>query len=81
MVLGPRARFAEPALVNGTVGAVVAPHGRLRLVLAVTVRDGLIAGYDVIADPARLNQLDLGQDTCPPARTRGSSRARPRPFA
>ena len=66
MVLGPRARFAEPALVNGTVGVVVAPHGRLRLVLAVTVRDGLIAGYDVIADPARLGQLDLavlGWDT------------------
>jgi hypothetical protein len=65
MVLGPRARFAEPALVNGAAGAVVAPHGRLRLVLAVTVRDGLIAGYDIIADPARLNQLDLavlGQD-------------------
>ena len=59
MVPGPRARFAEPALVNGAVGAVVAPHGWLRLVLAVTVRDGLTAGYDVIADRARLNQLDL----------------------
>ena len=66
MVLGPRARFAAPALVNGTVGVVVAPHGRLRLVLALTVRDGLIAGYDVIADPVRLGQLDLavlGRDT------------------
>lgn len=52
--------------MNGTVGAVVAPHGWLRLVLAVTVRDGLITGYDVIADPARLDQLDLAvldQDT------------------
>ena len=45
--------------MNGAVGAVVAPHGWLRLVLAVTVGDGLIAGYDVIADRARLNQLDL----------------------
>jgi hypothetical protein len=60
LVLGPRARFAEPALVNGAVGVVVAPQGRLLLVLTVMVRDGRIAGYDVIADPARLRGLDLG---------------------
>jgi RNA polymerase sigma factor (sigma-70 family) len=59
LVLGQRARFAEPALVNGTVGAVVAPHGRLLLVLAVTVAGGRVAGYDVIADPARLARLEL----------------------
>jgi RNA polymerase sigma factor (sigma-70 family) len=59
LVLGPRARFAEPALVDGTVGVVVAPHGRLVLVLTFTVRDGRISGYDVIADPGRLRQLDL----------------------
>jgi RNA polymerase sigma-70 factor (ECF subfamily) len=45
--------------VNGTVGAVIAPHGRLQLVLAVTVAGGRVAGYDVIADPARLAQLEL----------------------
>jgi RNA polymerase sigma-70 factor (ECF subfamily) len=54
-----RARFAEPALVNGSVGVVVAPQGRLLLALTVTVRDGRIAGYDVIADPVRLRDLDL----------------------
>ena len=59
LVLGPRARFAEPALVDGTVGVVVAPHGQLVLVLTFTVRDGRISGYDVIADPGRLRQLDL----------------------
>ena len=59
LVLGPRARFAEPALVNGMVGAVIAPHGRLQLVLAVTVTGGRVAGYDVIADPARLARLEL----------------------
>ena len=59
LVLGPRARFAEPALVDGTVGVVVAPHGRLVLALTFTVRDGRITGYDVIADPGRLRQLDL----------------------
>jgi RNA polymerase sigma factor (sigma-70 family) len=59
LVLGQRARFAEPALVNGAVGAIVAPQGRLLLVLAITVRDDRVAGYDVIADPVRLRQLDL----------------------
>ena len=59
LVLGQRARFAEPALVNGTVGAVVAPHGRLLLVLAFSVTGSRVAGYDVIADPARLAQLEL----------------------
>jgi RNA polymerase sigma factor (sigma-70 family) len=59
LVLGPRAAFAAPALVNGAVGAVVAPHGRLLIALAVTVRGGRVAGYDVIADPARLRRLDL----------------------
>jgi RNA polymerase sigma-70 factor, ECF subfamily len=59
MVLGPRARFAEPALVNGAVGAVVAPRGRLLLALAITVRDDQVAAYDVIADPERLRQVDL----------------------
>jgi RNA polymerase sigma-70 factor (ECF subfamily) len=59
LVLGPRARFAEPALVNGVVGVVVAPQGRLLLAPTFTVRDGRIAGYDVIADAGRLDQLDL----------------------
>jgi RNA polymerase sigma-70 factor (ECF subfamily) len=59
LVLGPRARFAGPALVNGAVGVVVAPAGRLLLALTVTMRDGRITGYDVIADPARLRDLDL----------------------
>jgi RNA polymerase sigma factor (sigma-70 family) len=59
LVLGQRARFAELALVNGAVGAVIAPHGRLQLVLAVTVAGDRVAAYDVIADPARLAQLEL----------------------
>lgn len=59
LVLGQRAQFAEPALVNGAVGAVVAPHGRLMLAVAFTVDGGRVASYDVIADPERLRQLDL----------------------
>ncbi len=59
MVLGRRARWAEPALVNGAVGILVAPQGRLLLVLTVEVRGDQVAGYEVIADPARLPLLDL----------------------
>jgi RNA polymerase sigma factor (sigma-70 family) len=53
------ARFARPALVNGTVGIVVVPRGRLRLVLSLTIKDDKIAEIDVIADPPRLHQVDL----------------------
>ena len=54
-----RARAARPALVNGAVGVVVAPRGRLPMVLGFTIRGGRIVEIEVIADPARLRQLDL----------------------
>jgi RNA polymerase sigma factor (sigma-70 family) len=59
LVFGGRARFGEPALVNGAVGAVIAPGGRLRLALAITVKDDRVASYEIIADPSRLRGLDL----------------------
>ena len=52
-------RFAQPALVNGSVGLVFAPHGRLLRALSFTIVSGKIAQIDVIADPARLSELDL----------------------
>jgi RNA polymerase sigma factor (sigma-70 family) len=54
-----RAQFAQPALVNGAVGVVVAPLGRLLLVVAFKVRGEKILEIEVIADPERLRQLDL----------------------
>jgi hypothetical protein len=54
-----RARFTQPALVNGAVGLVMAPRGQLFLVLGFTITDGKITEIDVVADPARLRQLDL----------------------
>jgi RNA polymerase sigma factor (sigma-70 family) len=54
------AHVARPALVNGSVGVVVAPGGRLRIAISCTVKRGRIAEMDVIADPARLRRLDLG---------------------
>jgi RNA polymerase sigma-70 factor (ECF subfamily) len=59
VVLARRSQLAELALVNGTVGVVMAPHGRLLLALTFTIEEDKIAEYDVIADPARLQQLDL----------------------
>jgi RNA polymerase sigma factor (sigma-70 family) len=54
-----RARAARPALVNGSVGVVVAPRGRLLMVLGFEIKGGKIAEIDAIADPERLGKLDL----------------------
>jgi RNA polymerase sigma factor (sigma-70 family) len=54
-----RARAARPALVNGEMGVVVAPRGRLLMVLGFTISGGKIVEIDAIADPERLRQLDL----------------------
>ncbi|WP_030261159.1 sigma-70 family RNA polymerase sigma factor [Streptomyces violens] len=59
LVFGRRARYAETALVDGAVGIVVAPYGRLRLALTLTVERDRITTYEVIADPARLRRLTL----------------------
>jgi RNA polymerase sigma-70 factor (ECF subfamily) len=58
-VFGARSRYAAAALVDGDVGIVVAPHGRLQLVLAVEYAGDRIAAYELIADPSRLAQLEL----------------------
>jgi hypothetical protein len=41
------------------VGFVWAPRGRLSRVLSFTITHGKIVQVDVIADPARLHELDL----------------------
>jgi RNA polymerase sigma factor (sigma-70 family) len=51
--------FVRPALVNAAAGVVVAPRGRPFAVMGFTVRRGKIVEIDVLADPARLRQLDL----------------------
>ena len=49
----------QPALVNGAAGLIVRLHGRPLSIIAFTVADGRIAEIDVLADPARVRQLDL----------------------
>jgi RNA polymerase sigma-70 factor, ECF subfamily len=53
------ARFARPVLVNGAAGFVVAPRGRPVAVAGFTVAHGKIVEIDLLADPARLRELDL----------------------
>jgi RNA polymerase sigma-70 factor (ECF subfamily) len=54
------ARFVEAVLVNGSVGLVLAPHGRLLRALSFKIDGEKIVEVDIIARPDRLNQLDLG---------------------
>jgi len=53
------ARLAQPAVVNGSVGIVMAPRGRLLRALRLTIVSGKITEIEVIANPARLGALDL----------------------
>ena len=54
-----KAQGARPALVNGAMGAVVAPYGRLFLTLEFTLKAGKIVEINAVADPERLRQSNL----------------------
>ena len=49
----------QPLLVDGSVGLVWAPRGRLARALRLTIMGDQIVAADIIADPARLRQLHL----------------------
>ena len=51
--------FAQPALVDGGVGLVVAPRGKLARALKFTIKDGKISQIEVITQQSRLKQLNL----------------------
>ncbi|MER7247623.1 sigma-70 family RNA polymerase sigma factor [Kribbella sp. NPDC000426] len=59
VLLSRRSDLAELALVNGEVGLVLAPHGRLLLAITFTSQADRITSYDVVGDPDRLGQLSL----------------------
>lgn len=54
-----RAQAALSALIDGAVGAMVAPNGRLLLVLRVVIAGGKIAGIEAVADREQLGALKL----------------------
>ena len=49
----------RPALVNGAVGTVSLRDGRPFAIAGFTIRNRRIVEMDIIADPERLNRLDL----------------------
>src|SRR5262249_37465050 len=60
LAFSARAPFPQVTLVTGVDGIVCVSTGRLRNVQASTIRRGRLVEIDVIADPDRLCQLDLG---------------------
>ena len=58
MALSPMFKSVEPVLIDGVVGLVWAPRGRLVRVLRLAFTGGKIAQVDVIGDPGRLRELD-----------------------
>jgi RNA polymerase sigma-70 factor (ECF subfamily) len=52
-------RFVEPALIDGSVGLILAPRGRLSRALAFTFTNAKVTRVEVIGDPARLRELDI----------------------
>src|SRR5439155_1782891 len=59
IVYGHLAQLTRPALVNGAIGVVVAPRGKLVRALRFTIANGKITEIEVIGDPARLGELDV----------------------
>jgi RNA polymerase sigma factor (sigma-70 family) len=59
LTFSANARFAEPALVDDAVGIVVAPPGRLTLVLTFRVTGDKITSINIDADSARLSRFEL----------------------
>jgi RNA polymerase sigma factor (sigma-70 family) len=51
--------YVRPALINGAVGVVVAPHGKPFSVMGFTVAGGRVVAIDALSDPERLRELDL----------------------
>jgi len=60
LLASARSRQSQVALVDGNVGIVFAPAGRLQVVLTMTVSAArTITAIEVIADPERLRRLRL----------------------
>ena len=56
---GHLALLTRPALVNGAIGIVVAPRGKLVRALRFRIANGKITEIEVIGNPARLGDLEV----------------------
>jgi len=52
-------RFVQPVLINGSVGLILAPRGKLSRALIFTFAGTRITRVDAIGDPARLRELEI----------------------
>jgi len=52
-------QLTQFALVDGAIGVVVAPKGRLVRALSFKIANGKITEIEVIGNPSRLSQLDV----------------------
>jgi RNA polymerase sigma-70 factor (ECF subfamily) len=54
-----RARGAQPALIDGEIGAVWAVGGQVRAAFVFTIADDKVAALDLVMEPERLGELDV----------------------
>ena len=59
LAFSARSQFVQPALVNGSVGVVMAPRGRLFGVGLLTIRGDRILEMDLVADTDRLAGIEI----------------------
>ena len=52
-------RFVQMALINGSVGLILAPRGELARVVTFTFANDKVTQVEAIGDPARLREFDL----------------------
>src|SRR6478609_4662121 len=52
-------QFAQPVLIDGSVGLILAPRGHLVRALIFTFDDDKVTRLEAIGDPARLRDLDI----------------------
>jgi len=53
------AKVVEVALIDGSVGLIIGPRGRLTRALRFTIEGGKIVDVDIIFEPARLAELEV----------------------
>ena len=49
----------EVVLIDGSVGLILAPRGKLLRALTFTIADAKITRVEAIGDPARLRELEI----------------------
>ncbi len=54
-----KAQTARTVLINGEIGAVVAPMGKLLMALDIRIEGGRIAEITVVGDPGRLSEVEV----------------------